>query len=981
MKQRFGMFVAVGTAVVMGVLSVAWADVVETKTTLGGGVLTLDVKSGDTLNYTQPINEVTAIVKNGDGKAYLKLGDTLSTFSGTVTVNAGIVGADTPKNWGVPSRVDVKSGASFDLALANGMTANPANLRQVPFYIAGPGASGTVGALFRGAGLGGNVCENLLQKVTLSGDAAVGSSSGRIACNNTVWDLQQHTLTVNGGIYFEGGSFSNPGHVILEKGGAYFDHGFKFNGGAANTLTFKNTAFVEHWSYSGTCNWTVNVEGSDQQHGQDYNKYSRICAAYNGTPVWTGPFSVTSGGFSFSAANNRRLDIKDTTIDTTDASCASGVRGPYIVVGSDANPDSKVFFNNVTVTQLAPNGRTSEFLDIKASNFEWTAPGATHQLQRLGVLSPNAYIHDAGTVKLAKQSYLAGANRGTAKPARLIVENTAISKPSCYLCIGQNNNNSGLLELRGTASINGDLLFANNESSGTVLLKDCAAKFMFASGQLGHTSKKSIASFVIGPNSTMTHDGDAYRLGLAGASFMEVNGGTFNSPKNSMEHILACEGYGEIYVGNGGQFKDAGTLGSTPFSVLRAYKTENFDADFTGAALTISGEGSLFDLNSQIERTIQLFSGGTTQARTFNLNLVDGGTLSVARIGRLDSRGTVNGPRFYMGFNGGVLKIARSNVFFTNVDRSKAPDEIIVYDGGAIIDTSDMVELGDTVSRFIGSLKAPSGKCIASISLPTDDAFKALYYSTPVPVRIKGGNGKCASARTVVNYDTCKIERIEVTSPGIDYDENTVVTITSPNGNSTFTCPYTLGTQAGTGGFTKRGKGMLCIYDPATYGGALRVEGGLLSGGTDGDTCVFPNDRPLEMAGGALNLGGAAYKLDVKGLSGYGQILYGRMLVKDTFTVDAADLLAGRYLEVPEGFAFASGVTFAVTGYDKLTDDQKAAFDGLQTMTVVKFASKYMGPLPTFDATPFKGGRQLKLTDDGKKLVFKDRKGLLLVFK
>ena len=976
MKRMLMVLAAVISA---AAVRVATADVAETKSTLSGGVLTLDVKSGDTLNYTQPINEVTAIVKNGDGKAYLKLGDTLSTFSGTVTVNAGIVGADTLKNWGVPSRVDVMSGASFDLALADGMSANPKNLDGVMFYIAGPGASGTAGAICRGAGLGGNVLEQVINRITLTADATIGTSSGRIAYNG-VTDMQQHTLSVNGPIYFEGGSLTNPGHIVLKKGGAYFDNGFTFNGSSANTLTFEGTSYVEHWNYSGTCAWSVVVNGSDQEHGQNWDKYSRISVGGN-APVWSGPFTVTSGGFSFATQYGTTLKIKDTTIDTTDASCASGVRGPYIVIGSDANANSKVLFDNVTVTQLAPNGRTSEFMDITASNFEWTAPNKTHQLQRLGVKSPNAYIHNAGTVKIAKQSYVAASNRGEVRPGRLIVEDTAISK-SAYLCIGQTGGYSGIFEMRGKSSISGDLSLAKNGSSGTVIVRDGSTKFMFTSGQLGGGDNKAdLGCLALLKDGTLTHDGDGYKLGIRGASFFEINGGTFLMP-NKCSMTFANEGYGDIYVCNGGHYKESSTSsdwGHGDLMVLRNGTAGNFDADFTGAQMTITGAGSLFEFNPNLERYCRLFSDNN-QARTFTLNLVDGGTLFASRIERATTKGAANGTRFYIGFNGGVLKIARSHVFFATDNATKAPDEMVVYDGGAIFDTSEMIESpGNPACKFIGNLRAPSGKCIASISLPTDDAFTSLYYSTPVPVRIKGGNGKCASARAIVNYDMCKLERIEVTNPGVDYDENTVVTITSPKGDKTFTCAYTLGTQAGTGGLTKRGKGELRIYDVASYGGALRVEGGVLSGDTRNGSCVFPSDRPLEMTGGTLYLGNGNYKLTVTDLSGYGALREGLYQVKNSFSVDAADLLAGRCLDVPDGFAFSEGVTLTVTGYDKLTPEQKAAFDGLQKMTVVKFASKYTGPLPTFDPTPFGGKRRLTLSGDGKTLQFKGYQGLFIV--
>ena len=50
MKRMLTVLAAVISA---AAVRVATADVEETKSTLSGGVLTLDVKSGDTLNYTQ----------------------------------------------------------------------------------------------------------------------------------------------------------------------------------------------------------------------------------------------------------------------------------------------------------------------------------------------------------------------------------------------------------------------------------------------------------------------------------------------------------------------------------------------------------------------------------------------------------------------------------------------------------------------------------------------------------------------------------------------------------------------------------------------------------------------------------------------------------------------------------------------------------------------------------------------------------------
>ena len=173
----------------LGLLAAAWALV------CGDALaepLSFNVPAGETNAYTSAIgSDVTAITKAGGGRLHLAQGTTQNAFAGTISIDEGTLGADTPPNFGKPTSVTVANGATLDLSAiaGNGSAGYVQNLT-----IAGYGY-GDAGAFRRASG---NAQDYLLKNLTLSGDAMFYNSVRCGASSGTI-DLGGHTLEKRGG--------------------------------------------------------------------------------------------------------------------------------------------------------------------------------------------------------------------------------------------------------------------------------------------------------------------------------------------------------------------------------------------------------------------------------------------------------------------------------------------------------------------------------------------------------------------------------------------------------------------------------------------------------------------------------------------------------------------------------------------------------------------------------------------------------------
>jgi len=154
------------------------ADVAETKASVVGTTLKLDVKSGETLNYSTLLNSlgITAIEKDGLGKAYFNYGVSVTnTYTGTITIKAGTLGATSLDNYGTPSLITVESGGALDLSQANGAPGDPKMMYNggTKLVFGGNGPDNTW-AVYRKDGAGG--ADHIFKNVEMTADATVGGA-------------------------------------------------------------------------------------------------------------------------------------------------------------------------------------------------------------------------------------------------------------------------------------------------------------------------------------------------------------------------------------------------------------------------------------------------------------------------------------------------------------------------------------------------------------------------------------------------------------------------------------------------------------------------------------------------------------------------------------------------------------------------------------------------------------------------------------
>ena len=402
--------------------------------------------------------------------------------------------------------------------------------------------------------------------------------------------------------------------------------------------------------------------------------------------------------------------------------------------------------------------------------------------------------------------------------------------------------------------------------------------------------------------------------------FIVQHGGLFKMLTSSWK--FSKGGHAELYVTDGGTF-DGGTtftFGSQDYSTTQGGM----------AVITSDGEGSLiklagtyFQWRTNFWSQVNVRNGGTVQL----LNLASRG-VGLAQAGLSES---------YVSFDGGTVRLTSTagNIFGSATAHDKDPTAVVVYSGGATIET----EAANAV--WTAPLVRPTGQSITSITLPADVLTPISYKKMIGPPRIViGGNGHGATA--IADYDdaTRTVKGVIVTSPGYGYDGETTVTVDSWDRKSALPCTYTLGEVAG-GGFTKKGGGKLTLGGANTYAGATRLEGGTLA-------FTDPNGYP----GGDLEIPAAA--------------------VQGTL---AAPLLTANTL------AFAEGKGVRVTEANTLDE---ATFGAMKT--VATFTNPIDLPSLTLvnaDGTAWVGNRQwsLFLADGGRTLKFGPLRGTQILLR
>ncbi len=396
--------------------------------------------------------------------------------------------------------------------------------------------------------------------------------------------------------------------------------------------------------------------------------------------------------------------------------------------------------------------------------------------------------------------------------------------------------NNGTLNLSGAMSNGGPWVVNGSDAYKTIInVRDGASVVKRGSFHIGTTTNSSGALNITGGSFRSITNWSFHNFAIAGMGYgsLTVSGGTMDSRGfifGTASSGAASLGIGTIYGGtvtvdnhvvvpyyNGTAVLTVGTNGT----LRRISGTGNLNVNQKG-----TGRGELNVLGGTVDNaggTVGFGTGsspGTGGSGIVNLNA---GSLRLARF-----NSTANGSN-RLNFNGGTLQAFTSRSDFVPETFSSVyvNGPFGSFAGGAVVDSA-----GFDVT-IAANMMAPTGDGVAALSV-IDGGWG--YIGAPyVSIIDGGGMGFGATAIAHMADDgtgngTLKVERIEVTNPGIDYSPGNAGFVLTGGAPTVPAQPGVVTTTANTsGGLTKLGEGKLTLTGANSYTGATRVSAGLLA--------------------------------------------------------------------------------------------------------------------------------------------------------
>ena len=416
----------------------------------------------------------------------------------------------------------------------------------------------------------------------------------------------------------------------------------------------------------------------------------------------------------------------------------------------------------------------------------------------------------------------------------------------------------GIIEIQEGAVITNNMNYVGSGSS-------TAYGAIYQSG--GHANWGRNSSKV--PDAYYGHNGGRAYIGISGGSMVARQHFHLASDERSTA-LIALSGNGsflttggEFHIGwNGtgvvyqtGGFFNTSTSGSQWLRINCSHYTKYSKYGFGLFAVADSGFAKISNKGILMaERTNGLA----------HVALVDGGTLEAKTVRRATVRGAINGDNTdlsmpfpelcdggkafpsFVHFNGGILRAQAAGDILgaRTATEDTRPTDVLVYSNGAVLDSSNFTV---TVNA---PLKAPTGKGVASIDLPTGSVRSGFLGAPMVSIE---GDGEGATAVALFDKESGTISGFRITSAGRNY--TTATARIHAGGNTSVTnLAVTLADNA-SGALVKRGTGTLVLNAVNTYGGRTVLERGVLKLGVDG---ALPSGTEIELAGGTVDANGHA---------------------------------------------------------------------------------------------------------------------------
>ncbi len=515
----------------------------------------------------------------------------------------------------------------------------------------------------------------------------------------------------------------------------------------------------------------------------------------------------------------------------------------------------------------------------------------------------------------------------------------------------------GVVEMRSSASrayreglvVKGDSRFLVGD--GHTLLKwvragnDGRGVFHQTGGVLGVSGETAVGMNASDVGHWVMSGGEAY---VSNNVYVAHTAGSFGSFIQT-GGLFKLEG-GSMHASRAGTavFHLAG--GTNDTRVTQGGQNQRFYlSDYGGCSdVTVSGEGTL--LTTETLR----FGGGNGTISTNVFNVKDGATVKAARFFKHRSAGVAS--LIAVNADGGTLMPTMASdwtgVGPTHADFYRGnPSHFVVWKKGLVVDTS---ELDGSVSYMPFSFEAPTGKGVASITLPTEGAYTTANYIGRARIVFEDETGWGASAYAEYDFATKRHTRVVLTSRGCDYSDNAKAYVESPDRTTRWECALTLSDNAGLcGELVKRGTHDLHLYATNTFYG-IAVESGTLCAETDG---VVPSNTSVRVEQGAALRLPSANPVQLSSFTGAGAVTdrLGNdiaVTVTNALCAACADLFAGKYANFPAGLTFAPGATFTIADPENLETYVRSG-------SVTAFTASQVNGTPrlAFAGTPVHPGR------------------------
>ena len=488
---------------------------------------------------------------------------------------------------------------------------------------------------------------------------------------------------------------------------------------------------------------------------------------------------------------------------------------------------------------------------------------------------------------------------------------------------------------------NGDISSVAGAASGAIITLTASGtdRVMTLNGALNATCRVRVENFGnLRLNGGVSATGDELRIvGRAGVSFggssastikrlyqesgalyvdsgeITVSTGADLGINASASNVAFLQSGGNVTLSSGViALGGAGTTlfhqsGGTNDSYIGKAKRVAMSANGGTTEFSLSGSNTLF-------KTDYFEIGSTSVPSTNVVNIVDGATLAARRFLRYHD--SAAGTRVLANANGGILKIMfgygftasgpTDSVFF-----QRNPDHFVLHESGLVLDST---EATDDIVQMPFQFEAPTGKKVATITLPTSDqAFAAAVYKAPARIVFEGA-GWGASAYAEYDRSSKRLTGVRILSGGCDHDATTRVYVESPDRSTRYECAYTLADAVG-GPLVMRGWRRIDLYAANTYTGGTVVESGTLRGMNAGS---IPDNSPVRVAADAmLDLNGNP--LTATTLAGLGTVA-GDVTVTDAVEATCAELFsAAGTLTVNGTLTAASGAAIRVLDPENLS--------------------------------------------------------------